>query len=112
MKTSNTRTPMKIKPLVFAAIAAFALNQGASAQNIIGVTAPTGTTRSDTYVAAGYGFYAPSGTGTTINALGFWDASGTGLLAAHQVSLFHFNGSGYSLMATVTVPPGTNAPLI
>ena len=103
---------MKIKQLVFAATAALALINGASAQNIIGVTAPTGATRSNTYPAAGYEFYAPSGTGTTINALGFWDQSGTGLLAAHQVSLFHYNGANYSLMATVTVPPGTNAPLI
>lgn len=103
---------MKIRSLVLAATAAFALHQSASAQNIIGVTAPTGTTRTDTYSAAGYEFYAPAGTGTSINALGFWDANGTGLLAAHRVSLYQYNGANYSLIATAIVPPGTGAPLI
>lgn len=103
---------MKIRTLVFAATAALALHQGASAQNIIGVTAPTGTTRSDTYSGAGYEFYAPSGSGTTINALGFWDQNGTGLLAAHRVSLYQYNGANYTLIATVIVPPGTSSPLI
>jgi hypothetical protein len=87
----------------------------AQAQNIIGVGVPTGSTRNDTYVAAGFEFYAPSG-GTTINALGFWDQNGTGLLAPHTVSIFQydpgFNPSGYSLVATATIPAGTNAPLI
>lgn len=103
---------MKFKGLVCAIIAGLTLNQGLNAQSLIGVSAPTGTTRSDTYSAAGYEFYAPSGTGTTINALGFWDQNGTGLLAAHTVSLFQYNGANYSLLATVTVPSGTNAPLI
>jgi len=105
---------MKIKQLVLAATVAFALINGASAQNIIGVGVPTGTTRNDTYVAAGYEFYAPHTTGTTINALGFWDASGTGLLAAHTVSIFKYSGSGstYNLVISATIPAGTNAPLI
>ncbi len=70
MKALNTRTPTELKQLVFAAIAAFALNQSANAQNTIGVGVPSGTTRNDTYIAAGFEFYAPAG-GTTINALGF-----------------------------------------
>lgn len=106
---------MKIKYLVVAAVAAFALYQSASAQNTIGVGVPTGTTRNDTYIAAGFEFYAPGG-GTTINALGFWDANGTGLLVAHTVSIFSydnaFNPSGYALVATATIPAGTVAPLI
>src|SRR5260370_15020458 len=106
---------MKIKQHVFVAISAFALNQSASAQNIIGVGVPAGSTRKDTYIGAGFEFYAPAG-GTTINALGFWDANGTGLLTAHTVSIFKydpgFNGSGYDLVATATIPAGTNAPLI
>lgn len=106
---------MKIKQLVFAAIAAFALNQGANAQNIIGVGVPTGTTRNDTYIAAGFEFYAPAG-GTTINALGYWDASGTGLLAAHTVSIFQydpgFGSSGYQLVVTATIPAGTVGMLV
>src|SRR6266436_10297663 len=104
-----------IKTALFAAIAAFALNQSANAQNTIGVGVPTGTTRNDTYIAAGFEFYAPAG-GTTINALGFWDANGSGLLVAHTVSIFRydnaFNPSGYDLVATATIPAGTAAPLI
>src|SRR6266481_3928821 len=105
----------KVKQLVFAAIAVFAFNEGANAQNTIGVGVPTGTTRNDTYIAAGFEFYAPVG-GTTIDALGFWDATGTGLLVAHTVSIFRydnvFNPSGYDLVATATIPAGTVAPLI
>ncbi|MGA2246534.1 MAG: hypothetical protein ABSH48_16180 [Verrucomicrobiota bacterium] len=107
---------MKIKHLAFTAIAALALNSGASAQNVIGVGAPTETTRNDTYIGAGFEFYAPLHTGTTINALGFWDANGTGLLTAHTVSIFKYDGSfnpsGYDLVATATIPAGTVAPLI
>ncbi|PWU09932.1 MAG: hypothetical protein C5B50_26405 [Verrucomicrobia bacterium] len=101
----------KIAPSICLA-ALFALSV-AQAQNIIGVGVPTGTTRNDTYVAAGFEFYAPTG-GTTINALGFWDQSGTGLLAPHTVSIFRYNntGSQYVLLATATIPPGTTAPLI
>ena len=105
---------MKIKPLVFAAVVAFALNHGANAQNIIGVGVPAGATRNDTYIAAGFEFYAPHTSGTTINALGFWDANGTGLLAAHTVSIFKYSGSGstYNLLISATIPAGTVAPLI
>jgi hypothetical protein len=109
---------MKIKniqQLVFAALAAYALNQSVSGAetNIIGVGVPTGTTRNDAYIGAGFEFYAPA-SGSTINALGYWDASGTGLLAPHTVSLFEYSGSGssYNLLVTATIPPGTNAPLI
>ena len=108
-------TQMKIKQLVFAAIAVIALNHSASAQNIIGVGVPTGTTRNDTYIAAGFEFFAPAG-GTTINALGFWDANGTGLLKAHTVSIFQydpgFDPSGYALVATATIPAGTVGTLV
>ncbi|MDB6067653.1 MAG: Cell surface protein [Pedosphaera sp.] len=108
---------MKTKHLVFAAITVFALSRSANAQNIIGVGAPTGTTRNDTYIAAGFEFYSPAGAGTTINALGFWDQNGTGLLAVHTVSIFKYHpgilsGSGYDLLATATIPAGTAAPLI
>jgi len=108
----NPRTSMKIKHLVFAAITAFGL--GANAQNTIGVGVPTGTTRNDTYNGAGFEFYAPLTTGTTINVLGIWDASGTGLLVAHTVSIFKYSGSGstYNLVISATIPAGTAAPLI
>jgi hypothetical protein len=100
---------MKIKNLVFAVMAAFALNHCANADTI-GVGVSTGPTRNDPNMAVGYEFYTPSG--ATINALGFWDASGAGLLAAHTVSIFHYNGAGYTLLATATVPAGSVAPLI
>jgi hypothetical protein len=94
---------------------AAALSVAQAQTNVIGVGVPTGTTRNDTYIAAGFEFYAPSG-GTTINALGFWDANGSGLLKAHTVSIFSydnaFNPSGYALVATATIPAGTVAPLI
>ena len=112
MKTIN---PSKWKIAVSLCLACQFTISVAQAQNIIGVGVPTGTTRNDTYVAAGFEFYAPAG-GTTINALGFWDATGNGLLAPHTVSVFQydpaFGGSGYQLVVTATVPPGTNAPLI
>jgi len=108
MKTMDQKSLMKIRNLVFAAVAAFTLSQSANADNIaVGVS--TGPTRNDPNMAMGYEFYTPNG--ATINALGFWDASGNGLLAAHTVSLFHYNGAGYTLLATVTVPAGTVAPL-
>jgi len=106
---------MNTKTASFIAIAVIALDPGADAQNTIGVGVPTGTTRNDTYIAAGFEFYAPAG-GTTINALGFWDANGTGLLVAHTVSIFRydnaFDPSGYALVATATIPAGTVAQLI
>jgi hypothetical protein len=58
---------VKIKHLLFAAITALSLAHRANAQNTIGVGVPAGTTRNDTYVAAGFEFYAPAGVGTTIN---------------------------------------------
>jgi hypothetical protein len=105
---------MNIKHITFAAITVFALNHIAGAQNIIGVGVPTGSTRNDTYVGAGFEFYAPASVGTTINALGFWDANGTGLLEAHQVSIFKYAGIGssYDLVVTATIPAGTVAPFI
>jgi hypothetical protein len=108
---------MQFKYLLLATFTGFALSHSAGAQNIVGVGVPTGTTRNDTYIAAGYEFFAPANVGTTINALGFWDANGTGLLVPHTVSIFKYhpgilNGSGYDLVVTAAVPAGTNAPLI
>lgn len=114
MKTFQ-KSGLRIKQLVCAALTAVALHQNAVAQNIIGVGEPTGTTRNDTYVAAGFEFYAPAG-GTSINAIGFWDQGGDGLLVAHTVSIYKYNNafdpSGYDLVKTVTIPAGTVAPLV
>jgi hypothetical protein len=107
---------MKINQLPLAGVIAFALNMAAMAQSQAGIEgAPTGTTRNDSYEwGAGFGFYTPSGVGTTINALGFWDQSGTGLQEAHTVALYQYSGSGssYNLMDSVTVQAGTVDPLI
>jgi hypothetical protein len=107
---------MNVKNVIGAVLAALSLSHiSMEAQNTIGVGVPTGTSRNDTYIAAGFEFFAPAG-GTTINALGFWDANGTGLLTAHTVSIFKydsaFDPSGYALVATATIPSGTTAPLI
>ena len=81
--------------------------------NVIGVDVPLGSTRADTYIGAGFEFYAPVA-GTTINALGYWDATGTGLVAPHTVTLFKYAGSGssYNPLVSATIPAGTAAPLI
>jgi hypothetical protein len=104
---------MRIKHLVFATVVALALNNAVEAQNEIGVGTPGGTTRSDSYPwGAGFGFYTPAGTGSTINALGFWDPTGTGLASSHTVDLYGYNGNNYSLLASATVQAGTVDPLI
>ncbi|HTJ00195.1 MAG TPA: immunoglobulin domain-containing protein [Dongiaceae bacterium] len=81
--------------------------------NIIAVGEPTGATRNDTYVAAGFEFYAPVA-GTKINALGYWDATGSGLLAPHTVTVFKYAGTGssYHQVISATIPAGTSAPLV
>ncbi len=99
--------------LTVATILAFKLV--AMAQTTIAVGEPTGTIRGDAYpYGAGFGFYAPAGTGTTINSLGYWDQGGDGLGTSHIVSLYSYSGSGsdYNLISTVTVSAGTVAPLI
>jgi hypothetical protein len=106
---------MKIRYVILTAISAFALNHSANAQNTLAVGEPTGTLRYDTYPGAGFEFFAPATVGsTTINALGFWDQGGDGLLSDHTVSLFQYAGtlSAYNLLATVTVSAGTVDPLI
>ncbi|MES2658845.1 MAG: glycosyl hydrolase [Verrucomicrobiota bacterium] len=71
---------------------------------------PAGGVRSDTYPGAGFGFYVPT-TGTTINRVGFWDQGGDGLLAAHTVALYGYNGSSYVSLNSVTIPAGTAGEL-
>ncbi len=67
--------------------------------------------RNDSYPQVGFGFAAnPSGT-AQVNQLGYFDQGGDGLAAAHQVGLYHYNGSAYQLLATTTIPAGTGALL-
>ena len=107
---------MKLEGLLSVGAAVFTIGLAAMAQtNVAIVGAPTGAIRNDSYQwGAGFGFYVPSGAGATVNALGFWDESETGLQESHIVALYQYAGSGsaYNLMAWVTVPAGTVAPLI
>ncbi len=72
------------------------------------------STRTDSFSQAGFGFYAnPSGT-QQINELGFWvspsDSGGTGKLAiSHEVGLYHFNGTNYTVGRRGTVAAGSSA---
>jgi hypothetical protein len=106
---------MNIRYVILTAIAASVLHHAATGQTVIGVGEPTGTIRGDTYsFGAGFEFYAPAGSGTMINSLGYWDQGGDGLGTSHTVSLYAYAGTGssYNLLATVTVSAGTTAPLI
>ena len=107
---------MKLNQLLSAAVAVFTLNVASMAQSYVAIVgSPTGTTRNDNYEwGAGFGFYAPAGIGTTVNALGFWDSTGTGLNSSHIVALYQYSGSGssYNLLTDVTVQAGTVDPLI
>jgi hypothetical protein len=46
-------------------------------------------------------------TAPTIKGLGFIDAGENGLAASHQVGLYHWNGSAYTLQRSVTIGSGT-----
>ena len=106
---------MKLRYAILTTVTAFTLNHAAIGQTIFGVGEPTGTIRHDNYVhGAGFEFYTPSGTGTAINSLGYWDQGGDGLMADHTVSIYAYAGSGsaYNLLATVTIPAGTGNTLL
>lgn len=70
---------------------------------------PTGTTRTDTYGAAGWGFYTPI-SGTIVNRLGYWDQGGDGLAVSHEVMIVKYlpgPPSSYTKVVRVTIPAGT-----
>jgi hypothetical protein len=101
-----------MKRIIIAITSGLALN--ATAANLmLMVGDPVGTQRFDNYApGAGYGFSAPPTTGTTINALGYWDQGGDGLAIDHTVALYKFNNLNYDLVASVVVPSGTGGQLI
>lgn len=77
----------------------------AAANNLL--IAPTSDTN-NINGTIGYKFNARTFPSTaTITGLGFVDAGENGLAAAHQVGLYHWNGSAYSLERSVTVGAGT-----
>lgn len=74
---------------------------------------PTATTRTDTYGAAGWGFYTPI-SGTIVNRLGYWDQGGDGLAVSHEVMIVKYLPGpppSYTKVVRVTIPAGTAARL-
>ncbi len=72
---------------------------------------PVGATNwTNSYGAAGYGFYTPVA-GTTVNRIGYWDQGGDGLAVSHDVMIVRYNGTNYSEVVRVTIPAGTAARL-
>jgi len=58
---------------------------------------------------------AGGGPGEAVNYLGFYDAGGDGLANSHTVALWETGWNGQSsrgLLAEITVPAGTSAPLV
>ena len=58
---------------------------------------------------------AGGGSGEQVNYLGFYDAGGDGLTESHTIALWETGWNGQSsrgLLAEITVPAGTSAPLI
>jgi hypothetical protein len=101
---------MSTRVIVFASLLSLALCASASAEVLI-TTPPPATTRTDAFFV-GAGFYANASGTATVNALGYWDEAGDGLAVSHEVALLHFNGADQTIVAKVTVPAGTVAPLV
>jgi len=60
-------------------------------------------------------FLSAGASGETVNYLGFYDAGGDGLANSHTMALWETGWNGQSsrgLLAEITVPAGTSAPLI
>jgi hypothetical protein len=60
-------------------------------------------------------FLSAGGAGEAVNYLGFYDAGGDGLANSHTMALWETGWNGQSsrgLLAEITVPAGTSAPLI
>lgn len=76
------------------------------------LTAPgSGTLRNDFSGSVGSTFTSISAS-TVINRLGFYDAGGDGLAAAHTVGLYLWDGvSAYQLQTSATIPAATAATL-
>jgi hypothetical protein len=75
------------------------------------LTAPgSGTLRNNFSGSVGSTFTSISAS-TVINRLGFYDAGGDGLAAAHTVGLYLWDGSAYQLQTSATISAGTGATL-
>jgi Immunoglobulin I-set domain len=112
MKTQKKRFITKCLAIWLGIVFSTILAAQAQTNIAVGVPLPADY-RSDTYPLAGWAFAAPAGSSTTINALGYLDATGTGLLTSHVVAIYRYDGgSPYALVTKATIPAGTVAPLI
>jgi hypothetical protein len=94
-----------------ASLAALLVLTSSSAHAAIAlVTSGTGILNSHTGVLGGTFTANISGT-TVINRLGFYDHGGDGLTVGHDVGLYLWNGSNYTLQVKATIPAGTTASL-
>ena len=104
-------------PLIAAAALAFVLPSAALAQTVDGSTLFNPNIDLSTGAQNGYVGYAGGIFLTSyayfpqVNYLGYYDNGGDGLANSHVVSLWD-NSAGNTLLATVTVPAGTSAPLV
>lgn len=81
------------------------VSMGAANNLLINATSNTNNNVNGTI---GFGFAAATFPGPpTIKGLGFVDAGEDGLAASHQVGLYHWNGSVYTLQRSVTIGAGT-----
>ena len=68
---------------------------------------PTNNVNNNVTGMIGYRFAASEYLTQEINGLGFVDAGENGLSVSHQVGLYHWDGSAYTLQRSVTIGAGT-----
>jgi hypothetical protein len=116
------RHQMKNKSIILIAVAALSLvlPSAALAQTdgsiLFNPNIDLSTLSQNDYVGyVGSQFLSAGGTGETVNYFGFYDAGGDGLANSHTMALWETGWNGQSsrgLLAEITVPAGTSAPLI
>ena len=114
-QNTTTGSNMKTIPFLAALAAAIALPFSATAQTSSGsmLYTPTGNLSSgpqNTFAGTVGGvFLTTYSYWPNVNWLGYYDKDGDGLANSHQVALW---GGNNNLLASVTVPAGTAAPLV
>jgi hypothetical protein len=68
--------------------------------------------RNDAQRTYGSGFAIVGGTDRVVTMLGVWDQDSDGLITTHDVGLWQLGDGKWDLIASATVPAGTDAPLI
>lgn len=101
----------KIPQATIAILAALlALSSGGAHAATALVTSGSGILNSHNGVLGGTFTANASGT-AVINRLGFYDHDGDGLTVGHDVGLYLWDGSAYTLQVKATIPAGTTATL-